>query len=58
MYTETDSFAECFGPLHLSDQYTMLAKLPRSPQWWRKKYEPYHQKELQLWLGLWNVLKK
>ncbi|KAK4937424.1 hypothetical protein LTR10_021961 [Elasticomyces elasticus] len=57
IYTETAIFGECFGQLHLVDQYPILENLPRSLQWWRKKYEPYHQKELQLWLGLWSTLK-
>ena len=57
IYTETGIFAECFGQLHLVDQYPILERLPISLQWWRKKYEPYHQKELQLWLGLWKALK-
>ncbi|KAI1611927.1 cytochrome P450 [Exophiala viscosa] len=57
IYTETSVFGECFGQLHLVDRYPILENLPRSLQWWRKKYEPYHQKELQLWLGLWRALK-
>ena len=57
IYTETAVFAECFGQQHLVDQYPFLESLPRSLQWWRKKYEPYHRKELQLWLGLWSGLK-
>ncbi len=44
IYTETGVFAECFGQLHLVDRYPILEKLPRPLQWWRKKYEPYHQK--------------
>ncbi|KIX94575.1 uncharacterized protein Z520_09621 [Fonsecaea multimorphosa CBS 102226] len=57
IYTETGIFAECFGQIHLVDQYPVLEKLPKALQWWRKKYEPYHQKELQLWLGLWKALQ-
>jgi hypothetical protein len=57
IYTETGIFAECFGQVHLVDQYPILENLPKPLQWWRKKYEPYHQKELQLWLGLWKALK-
>ncbi|KIW46589.1 uncharacterized protein PV06_02254 [Exophiala oligosperma] len=57
VYTETGIFAECFGQVHMVDKYPVLEGLPRPLQWWRWKYEPYHQKELQLWLGLWKDLQ-
>jgi uncharacterized protein YfbU (UPF0304 family) len=57
IYAETEIFGQCIGQQHLVDQFPILEKLPKSMQWWRKKYEPYHQKELELWLGLWGDLK-
>ncbi len=58
IYRETTFFGSVFGQQFLVDQYPVLEYLPHPLQWWRRKYEPYHQMELNLWLGLWNGLKK
>lgn len=58
IYRETTFFGETFGKQFAVDQYPILERLPRVLHWWRYKYEPYHQKELDLWLGLWNELKE
>lgn len=58
IYEETSVFAKAFGTRFLVDQFPLLEKLPKRLQWWRIKYEPFHQKEVELWMGLWNGLKK
>lgn len=58
IYEEASVFADVFGTRFLVDKYPILEKLPKILQWWRRKYEPYHQKEVELWMGLWNGLKK
>ena len=58
IYQETSIFSEAMGQLHLVDQFPVLDRLPNSLQWWRPKWESYHQKERNLWMGLWNDLKK
>jgi hypothetical protein len=40
------------------DQYPVLERISKRLQWWRAKYEKYHLKEVELWTGLWNSLKK
>ncbi|ETI21637.1 hypothetical protein G647_07984 [Cladophialophora carrionii CBS 160.54] len=58
IYQETSVFGKVVGSRFLVDQYPILAKLPKSLQWWRRKYEPCHQFEANLWMGLWKDLKK
>ena len=58
IFAETSIFAEVFGTRFMVDKYPVLDKLPKSLQWWRAKYESAHQKEVNLWMGLWNGLKK
>ena len=52
IYAETKVFGEVVGQRFLVDAYPILAKLPKSLQWWRKKYEPKHRNEVELWMGL------
>lgn len=58
VYVETSVFSKAVGTRFLVDQYPVLEKLPKSLQWWRNPWEGYHQKELELWRGLWRRLKK
>ncbi|KAK5215393.1 hypothetical protein LTR47_009967 [Exophiala xenobiotica] len=58
IYEETSHFSEAMAQVHTVDQYPILERLPKSLQWWRPKWEAYHQKEVELWMGLWNDLKK
>ncbi|KAK5252714.1 hypothetical protein LTR40_011218, partial [Exophiala xenobiotica] len=58
IYEETSHFSEAMAQIHTVDQYPILERLPKSLQWWRPKWEAYHQKEVELWMGLWNDLKK
>lgn len=57
IYQETAVFSDTVATRFLVDQHPFLTKLPKRLQWWRRKYEAYHQKEADLWLGLWNGLK-
>jgi hypothetical protein len=57
IYHETSTFGKVVGTRFLVDQYPILARLPKPLQWWRRKYEPAHQFEVNLWMGLWNGLK-
>ncbi|KIW12380.1 hypothetical protein PV08_09657 [Exophiala spinifera] len=58
IYDELSHFSEAAGQIHNVDKYPVLEYLPRALQWWRPKWEAYHQKEVELWMGLWNDLKK
>ncbi len=58
IYEETSHFSEAMAQVHTVDQYPILERLPKSLQWWRPKWEAYHQKEVELCMGLWNDLKK
>ncbi len=58
IYQETSVFGKVVGRRFLVDQYPVLAKLPKSLQWWRRQYAPAHQYEVDLWMGLWKNLKK
>lgn len=58
IYQETGVFGKVVGTRFLVDQYPILAHLPKSLQWWRKKYESSHQFEVDLWMGLWSGLKQ
>ena len=56
---ETKVFSDALVKRFLVDQYPVIERIvPKRLQWWRIKYEPYHRKEAELWLGLWNSLKK
>ncbi len=55
---ETKVFSDTVVTRFAVDQYPVLEKIPKQLQWWRAKYEKYHRKEVELWLGLWNSLKK
>jgi hypothetical protein len=57
IYAEAAVFGECMGQVHAVDKYPILENLPYSIQWWRRKWAPFHLKELKLWLGLWDGLK-
>ena len=58
IFAEAQIFGSVFGTRFIVDKYPVLEKLPRRLQWWRTKYEPYHLKEVELWMGLWDGLKK
>lgn len=58
IHAETANFSKAVGTRFLVDQYPILEKLPNQLQWWRYKWEGFHQKELELWRGLWSRLKK
>ncbi|EXJ66231.1 uncharacterized protein A1O5_10847 [Cladophialophora psammophila CBS 110553] len=58
IFEEAQVFGVVFGTRFMVDKYPILEKLPKFLQWWRAKYEPYHQKEVELWMGLWNGLKE
>lgn len=58
IYQELAVFGEVVGSRFLVDQYPILAHLPKPLQWWRRQYEPSHQFEADLWMGLWSDLKK
>jgi hypothetical protein len=58
IYQELSVFGNVVGRRFLVDQYPVLARLPKSLQWWRRKYQPDHQFEVDLWMGLWKDLKK
>ena len=58
IFQELTMFGKVVGTRFLVDQYPVLARLPRSLQWWRRAYEPAHRFEVDLWMGLWNDLRK
>ena len=57
LWKELGHFSECAGQIHTVDKYPILEYLPKPLQWWRPKWEAYHEEEAQLWMGLWTDLK-
>ncbi|KAL6250787.1 hypothetical protein RBB50_003090 [Rhinocladiella similis] len=58
IYDELSHFSEASSRIHTVDKYPILEYLPKALQWWRPKWEAYHQQEVDLWMGLWNDLKR
>lgn len=58
IWAETAAFSRAVGTRFVVDQYPVLERLPKSLQWWRPQWEEYHEKELELWRGLWSRLRK
>ena len=55
---ESKAFSDWFVTRFAVDQYSVLERILKRFQWWRAKDEKYYLKEVELWTGLLNSLKK
>jgi len=54
-----EDFSRIAAPgAYIADTIVPLGRLPIWAQWWRKGLQPYYQRQVNLWMKLWNELKQ